>query len=81
MGGIDRRATKGTRRAKPVQRSISRTRQGKGVAMIYNDAWRGVCALYDAVYGPYDQSESEETLDNDGELCDDEEEEEAEWNA
>lgn len=47
---------------------------------VYNDAWRGVCALYDAVYGPYDQSESEETLDSDGELCDDEEEEGTEWN-
>lgn len=27
--------------------------------MIQNDAWRGVCALYDAVYGPYKEEDGE----------------------
>ena len=43
--------------------------------MIYNDAWRGVCALYDAVYGPYKddgsdpnpESEEEEEEETEGE--------------
>lgn len=45
---------------------------------VYNDAWRGVCALYNAVYGPYGQSESEETLDSDAESESEEEETEGE---
>lgn len=47
--------------------------------MIYNDAWRGVCALYDAVYGPYSDGED---ADPESEVEEEETEgEEKEWNA